>query len=836
VSVGRREVDAQASIDTEDGKIIFAAKDVEFKIAESVVNSEFVPGARFSIVTMKQDLENSVATLAAEINATVETEISGIKSDLAALETNVNTKVSADIDAVTQKLDALDEQVKQDVKSQLDEASADIADSVAVSAAKNAAQDATIAADSKRIADLENLQDMPNIYSAGTSVETLYLGAGGGQEIIFNGANFGKNKVEFSFNGKTVAAKSVSVDPNGAWIKIVSPEMAVDSDPCKGGDGKDTTVKIRIYGIGSVASKFVERVAIIRSGHGEFGDGRDGDFVVDKPRNWNENALGMAFRVKADSLVSENAWSNEVVTVKKIRTYKQIPANFFKCGQVILIANMGHDDRAAEHYGRNAMCILQDHTNDGAAGGIITCRDPVQLLVKRKDIKTTIIMQRVPQYNHVKFQGDGKFVGRLANFHAGNARASGFVTHTGIVAFLAQKVTLQVKTVAIDVSEIGYQGATAQGANAQDAKSKSITGGSAGQNANPAGCGHNRRGGYGGAGCGKGLGGDGGNSGGGWAYGGWNGRGNGGDKRGGGGGGGSDFSCTGAGGGGAHCSGQGYSKAADGGAWNSGGHVLVLGGGAAAGAGGGSSEGRGGYANGKGGNGGRHAGGNGGHGGTGGGIAIVGVAQFTYASGSFIDASGGVGGAGGGGSAGNHKDGGGGGGQGADGAAGGAVVVRSGDGNVIAGVINVRGGAGGGGGGGAGVPNQHNPSASGGGGAGAGKGGGGGAGTNGASNGGKGGVGASKGVGAGDGQYSSGGKKDGGGGGCSGGCGGRGGAANKGGYSSSTSCNRGADASGLNAGKGGQANTGCGGDGNQAAGGGGGGSGGEGTPGYLAIV
>ena len=57
VSVGRREVDAQASIDTEDGKIIFAAKDVEFKIAESVVNSKFVPGARFSIVTMKQDLE-----------------------------------------------------------------------------------------------------------------------------------------------------------------------------------------------------------------------------------------------------------------------------------------------------------------------------------------------------------------------------------------------------------------------------------------------------------------------------------------------------------------------------------------------------------------------------------------------------------------------------------------------------------------------------------------------------------------------------------------------------------------------------------------------------------
>ena len=516
--------------------------------------------------------------------------------------------------------------------------------------------------------------------------------------------------------------------------------------------------------------------------------------------------------------------AGEIVSIQKVQTHQNVDTSNWKCGTKVLIINMG-DFSDAEPVGSYAYGTVKTSSKNN-----IELQAAAKVSIKSFADANHIIIQRVPQFKTVTFK-NGNFQAMKANFMAKDFKATGFVTYTGIVAFAAQTVDLEKSSngAAVVADFAGYTGGAVSGNQPQDARHATMGGGSNGQNANPKGCGHNRRGGYGGAGCGDGKAGHGGNSGGGWAYGGYNGRSKTNDPRGGGGGGGADYSCSGAGGGGSHCSGLHYSKATGSYGFNTNSIKLTLGGGAAAGAGGGTSSGQGGYANGLGGKGGRRVGGNGGAGYPGGGIVMIAAKTLKRANGLLVSANGGKGGAGGGGSGGTHKNGGGGGGQGANGGAGGSVLILTGDSKIEQKHVRAEGGDGGGGGGGAGVPSQHNPSASGGGGAGAGPGGGGGGGAANPSHGGRGGNAGQ------NGEYNSGGRAGGGGGGCTGQCGGRYGNANKGGYSSSTSCNKGKDASGLNAGDGGEAN-GCGGDGNRGGGGAGGGSGGPGKAGFIKIM
>lgn len=151
---------------------------------------------------------------------------------------------------------------------------------------------------------------------------------------------------------------------------------------------------------------------------------------------------------------------------------------FLRAFKTILVMNMGHAARAAEHTGSYFMCQVQDHTNN-AGGGIVTCRIPMTLQVLRSQKDAEIILQRVPHYNHVKFTKTGSFVGKKGNFEVRGSHGAGYVTHTGIISFLATKVTVDISGFAVNVHQMGYSGAISgsDSRRAMDARSLSLTGG-----------------------------------------------------------------------------------------------------------------------------------------------------------------------------------------------------------------------------------------------------------------------------------------------------------------------------------------------------------------------
>lgn len=275
-----------------------------------------------------------------ELSNTVETEITGIKTSLSTLEKNVNTKVAGDIADVTAKLSALETKVADDVGQQLDAASDELETQKQLSETNHNAQEAKITGNTADITALQARFNFPQIFALGGISNALQLIKGGDQLLEFSGANFKKGtKVKFLFDGKSVDAKTVSVDEvSGSWIKITTPEFKVKDDICAGGKGLDTPVKIRIYATGKSADEYITYPTTISNSASDFGDGRDGDFNVDRPRLWNEGMLGGAYHVKTSNLLSDSANKFDsgagTVLVKKIYTYRQMPGDHFKCGQV----------------------------------------------------------------------------------------------------------------------------------------------------------------------------------------------------------------------------------------------------------------------------------------------------------------------------------------------------------------------------------------------------------------------------------------------------------------------------------------------------------------------
>ena len=739
------------------------------------------------------------------------------------LKNDVEDDVKESIKAVEQTVDA--------VSDRIDGAVSDRIQSV----------EQAVSLNSDRIADISSVGGV----TLGEANEIVVPAAGG--VVTIQGQFKNGVKVTSTMDGST-SVRAAVVSTYGDSLKVAIPQTNPKASKCQTASATGVgEMVLKIYKTAD-ATAFETRVIKIDSNSGEFGDGRDGDMAITTTVNWND-AKSKAYALAANKLLALNG-NNKVNNFMKLEAKTSVTG--LACGDRIVVLNMGSYSTADTATGAVQHAIVQS-----VSGAIVTLQSPgisadiMSFTYSTANMK--IVMQRVPQYKKLTISGNGEIVARSSNYNA----------YTGVVAFVAHTININTKKgAAIKASNVGYEGGTRGGNSANDAYRAKITGGFRGANANRY-SGYNDMGAWGGAGCGSGLGGAGGatNNLANWGTGGANGI-VGHDNRrtdylystgggnfagtnnmpGGGGGGGSDYQYGGAGGGGAHCAGTTYSTSSD---------RLTLGGGAANGAGGGASDtnAKGGEPNGNGGK--RFSnnlkdGGHGGSGGRGGGIALVNVKAVEECCGSpgtlFIEAGGGGGGGGGGGSGGTHKDGGGGGGQGGGGAAGGSVVVRigSGHGKLNLGHIDVSGGNGGGGGGGAGVPNQHNPSASGGGGAGAGIGGGGGGGTTGSSWGCAGGEGANglTGAAAKSGETARGCRSHGAANGGGGGTyrnGGKGGAANKGGYGSSTSCNKGVDAPGMNGGNGGAAENQCGGDGNRGAGGGGGGAADSGTPGLKLI-
>ena len=688
--------------------------------------------------------------------------------------------------------------------------------------------DASLAELQEDVAAIEATFGIPKVYSVSKSAPTkINIAQAGGDRIVLSGDGFSDDtKVELIEGEQTLKPKAVETNGEGTSLTVTMPKIVPSTSFCNGGDGKDgdVAVAIRVYGTGDASKSFFERKVYISVTDSEFGTGADGDLEVTKEIKWGQGTFGTPYMLKVDD--TRGLDGNTATRLKSVHTYTK--AETLSCGDKILFQNFGAHKYSGESAGFTTFGIVLK-----VDGHVVTFKDAIAVDVKNyKAEETKLVISRVPQFNKLTFKGAGYFQAQSLNvLNSGNEK-DGYALKTGTIAFLARKIVLAhaANQFAVRAAYTGYAGGVSSGSLAIDAARAQIAGGFKGED-NSGGRGHNRDGRYGGKGCPNGRGGAGGSSGARYGYGGMY-RFSGGDSNrpGGGGGGGADWGYEGSGGAGAHCSGSQDSRYDTTKGWMEGAIYFVAGGGAAAGGGGGTGHGSGGLPNGKGGASKHRSGGKGGNGGRGGGIVIVGVNEVERAgTGKFATTKGGRGGCGGGGSAGTHKTGGGGGGQGANGAAGGALFIRDKSGQLVAGLNDFRGGDAGGGGGGSGVANQHDPSRSGGGGAGAGKCGGGGGGTTDSNNGMPGGDGNKPG------QGPSGGKVNGGGGGCTGPCNGRGGNANKGGWSSSTSCNRGADASGTSGGNGGNAN-GCGGDANGAAGGGGGGAGASGEAGYAKLI